>query len=183
MEPCRSVKSSAYVVLGVEERSRESSMILDPLISTVKHSSATDDCGVLILVSSGFCQYFRIWEWPRIYEMLEITVLAYIFTILLWHFSGKSLLSLRFTLWIYISTWMKHPERQERILLESIKQLCDLSKELTSLSLSFLIFRGIKPVPSSRAVVKWVNLSPIKWVSLSPSAKYSSQLMKVLNKD
>ena len=57
------------------------------------------------------------------------------------------------------------------------------SKELTSLSLSFLIFRGIKPVPSSRAVVKWVNLSPIKWVNLSPSAKNSSQLIKVFNKD
>ena len=57
------------------------------------------------------------------------------------------------------------------------------SKELTSLSLGFLIFRGIKPVPSSRAVVKWVNLSPIKWVNLSPSAKNSSQLIKVFNKD
>lgn len=126
LEPCKSVKSSTYVVLGAEERSWESSMILDPFISTVKQLCHRWLRCFNLLVSSGFCQCFRIWELPRIYKMLKSLSLPTFYTILLWHFSGKSLLSLRVMSWIYISTWMKNPKRQERILLENIKQPCDL---------------------------------------------------------
>lgn len=184
LEPCRSVKSSAYVVHRAEERSEESSLILDTFISTMRHSSATGyDCLLWSLSPIKFSANILEFEnGPRIYKTLGITVLAHFLYSFTMTFFQENLLFL----------WASHHESTSQLgwhILRGRREYClrvwifksnscvTFSGELTSLYLSFLIFRRrIIPVPSPRIVVK------VKWVNLSPSANNSSQPIKVPNK-
>lgn len=101
-------------------------------------------------------------------------------TSLSWHFSGKSPLSLRFTSWVYISTWMRHPKRQERILLKSmdfeVKQLCDLQW----VNFSIPQFPHIWKEDNTSDFFQ--SCSEDKWINLSPRANNSAQPIRVHDK-
>lgn len=154
------------------------------LSSALWNSSATDDCGALISwshqVSANVLGFENYQEYMKCWNHCP----CLLFILFYYDIFQENL----FFLWgsCHESTsplgWKILRGKREYCLRVS-NSCVTFSKELTSLSLGFLIFGGIRPVPSSRAVVKWVNLTPIKWVNLSPSAKNSSQLIKVLNKD
>lgn len=119
---------------------------------------------------------------PRIYKTLGITVLAHFLYSFTMTFFQENLLFL----------WASHHESTSQLgwhILRGKREYClrvwifksnscvTFSGELTSLYLSFLIFRRrIIPVPSPRIAVK------VKWVNLSPSANNSSQPIKVPSK-
>ena len=177
-------KEFCLCVHRAEERSEESSLILDTFISTMRHSSAIGWLFALISQSHQiFCQYFRIWEWTKNIQNVGNDCPSPLFILLYHDIFQENLLFL----------WASHHESTSQLgwrILRGKREYClrvwifksnscvTFSGELTSLYLSFLIFRRrIIPVPSPRIVVK------VKRVNLSPSDNHSSQPIKVLNKD